>query len=42
MTKQKYPCKHKGERVLLVEGKNDCHAVFAYAKNLRFRKPSAF
>lgn len=26
------PCKHTGNKVLLVEGKNDCHVIFALCK----------
>lgn len=34
------PCSHKGNRVLLVEGKNDCHVILALCKH--FNLPNNF
>lgn len=36
----KNPCKHEGKKVLLVEGKNDCHVVLALCKH--FNLPKTF
>jgi hypothetical protein len=34
------PCKHEGERVLLVEGKNDCHVILAICAH--YQVPETF
>lgn len=36
----KNPCKHKGKKILLVEGKNDCHVVLALCEH--FKLPETF
>jgi hypothetical protein len=30
------PCKHTGNKVLLVEGKNDCHVIFALCRRMAY------